>query len=210
MELSRLRRTASLNFGALLNRGSSMPLTRNAPSAKVGDTSSTAAVDKSSARTAVALYVSEQEPSPVSKAYVGQAVAAAPPPVVVGESLDDWANRMAGLPPTLSAGVKLDSGKAPVAQAFVAYFRKAMEAVAKVSAYGANKYKVAYAEQNWRKVDNGANRYADALQRHFGAHLGGETIDPESKEPHMAHVAWNALALLELQNAAPEKLVDGQ
>lgn len=107
-------------------------------------------------------------------------------------------------------GVKLDAGKAPVAQAFVAYFRKAMEAVAQVSAYGANKYKVAFSEQNWRKVENGQNRYADALQRHFAAHLAGEVIDPESKQPHLAHVGWNAMALLELQDALPEKLVDGQ
>lgn len=190
MELSRHHRTASLNFGALLSKGSSMPLTRAAANVMVGDTSSTVAVDKLSERIADAPSVSE----------LGLHL----------ESLTEWANRMAGNPSPPKAGVKLDAGKAPVAQAFVAYFSRAMEAIARVSQYGAEKYKVAYSEQNWRKVENGQNRYADALQRHFAAHLAGETIDPESKQPHLAHVGWNAMALLELQDAMPEKLVDGQ
>lgn len=184
MELSRHRRIASLNFGPLLSKGSSMPLTRDAANVTDGATSSTAAVDKSSERTADVPSASEQEPFHVNSIPFNGYTGREPKP-----------------------GVKLDAGKAPVAQAFVAYFRKAMEAVAQVSAYGANKYKVAFSEQNWRKVENGPNRYADALQRHFAAHLAGEVIDPESKQPHLAHVGWNAMALLELQDALPEKLV---
>lgn len=98
-----------------------------------------------------------------------------------------------------AAGKKFDSGKAPVGQAFLGYFRKAVEAVARISEYGANKYAVAYSEQNWRKVDNAKGRYLDALVRHTAAHAAGELLDPDSGHPHMAHAAWNALALLELE-----------
>lgn len=105
----------------------------------------------------------------------------------------------------LQGGKKLDSGKAPVAQGFIAYFRKAMEAVAKVSEYGAKKYAVTYSEQNWRRVENAANRYADSLARHFAAHVAGEANDPESGLPHIDHVSWNANALIELREAQSGK-----
>jgi hypothetical protein len=99
-----------------------------------------------------------------------------------------------------SSGKKYDAGKAPLAQGCLGYFRKALEAVATVSAYGAKKYKVAYSEQNWRAVDQARGRYLDAMVRHAAAHAAGETDDPESGLPHLAHAAWNALALLELGN----------
>lgn len=103
--------------------------------------------------------------------------------------------------PGPTPGKKLDSGKAPVAQGFIAYFRKAMEAVAKVSEYGAKKYAVAYSDQNWRRVEDAKNRYADALARHFAAYVAGESHDPESGLPHLDHVSWNANALIELREA---------
>ena len=180
MELSRHRQTASLNFGALLSKGSSMPLTRDAANATDGAISSTDPADRSSARTAVAPNAWGLGPFHVNNA-------ANPKP-----------------------GVKLDAGKAPVAQGFVAYFSRAMEAIAKVSQYGKEKYKVAFAEQNWRKVENGQNRYADALQRHWSAHLRGEVLDPESGKPHLDHVGWNVVALIELRDSMPETLVDGK
>lgn len=107
--------------------------------------------------------------------------------------------------PGPTPGKKLDSGKAPVAQGFIAYFRKAMEAVAKVSEYGAKKYAVAYSDQNWRRVEDAKNRYADALARHFAAYVAGETHDPESGLPHLDHVSWNANALIELREAQSGK-----
>jgi hypothetical protein len=186
-----------------------MPLTRSAHTVSDGDTSNTGVAEKLSERIADAPPVSGQELSPVSSAEqdykFGMAAASQQYDWRFGQVTSGVGVVAANPKP----GVKLDTGKAPVAQGFVAYFRKAMEAIAQVSAYGANKYKVSYTEQNWRKVENGANRYADALQRHFAAHLSGETIDPESKQPHLAHVGWNALALIELQNGLPEKLVDG-
>ena len=101
----------------------------------------------------------------------------------------------------MSNGKKFDAGKSPIAQAALAYFGDAIEAVSMVSAYGAKKYGVAYAEQNWRHVDNAKGRYADALLRHLKAHLRGEVLDPDSGYPHIDHMVWNALALSELEKA---------
>jgi hypothetical protein len=64
--------------------------------------------------------------------------------------------------------------------------------------YGAAKY----GDDNWREVE--AYRYLDALGRHLaqasGVSLQGEPesdSDPESGLLHLAHVACNALFLLE-------------
>lgn len=89
----------------------------------------------------------------------------------------------------MSEGKKFDSGKAPLAQGCFGYFRQALEEVAQVSAYGARKYSVEYADQNWRRVDGAAGRYLDALARHMAAHAAGETNDPESNLRHLAHAA---------------------
>ena len=40
------------------------------------------------------------------------------------------------------------------------------------------------------------SRVHDALMRHLRAHWDGESIDPETGLPHMAHAATNALFLL--------------
>lgn len=107
--------------------------------------------------------------------------------------------------PQPDAGKKFDSGKPPVVQGMWAYFSRALEGVAKISAYGANKYKVAFTEQNWRKVENAKGRYADALGRHLGAYLRGELIDIESGELHIDMMAWNALAISELEKTNADR-----
>lgn len=66
--------------------------------------------------------------------------------------------------------------------------------VAKVSTFGAQKY----GDHNWL---NGLNwsRLADAAGRHKLCYLSGERVDSESGLSHIAHVAWNELALLEYE-----------
>lgn len=65
--------------------------------------------------------------------------------------------------------------------------------LAKIYAMGAEKY----SEHGWLE-DGGMDwsRIYAALQRHALAFWGGEDIDPESGLPHMAHVMWNAAALV--------------
>jgi hypothetical protein len=51
---------------------------------------------------------------------------------------------------------------------------------------------------SWRnRTPDSVQRYTDALIRHLLRILDGEVTDPESKLPHMAHLCWNALTILE-------------
>ena len=74
-------------------------------------------------------------------------------------------------------------------------FARALERVADVGTFGANKY----TDNGWESVPHGRARYTDALYRHLLAEGRGETNDSESGLEHAAHTAWNALARLELQ-----------
>lgn len=90
-----------------------------------------------------------------------------------------------------TGGVKDDAGKN---QLELLPWR-AVEAVGRVLTYGARKY----APEGWRSVPEASRRYTGALLRHIAARELGEVIDPESKLLHLAHVACNALFLLELE-----------
>jgi hypothetical protein len=70
------------------------------------------------------------------------------------------------------------------------------EAVAKVLTFGAKKYD----RDNWKKVNNAEWRYVDAALRHISSHRRGETIDPESGLPHLAHAICSLYFLLELEH----------
>ena len=98
----------------------------------------------------------------------------------------------------MSDGFKHDSGKVRAALP-IQDFPRALVAVAWVSTFGAEKY----AAHSWKLVPRAGERYEDALHRHILAQASGEVNDPESGLPHAAHVAWNALALLELQLLKP-------
>lgn len=73
-------------------------------------------------------------------------------------------------------------------------FPRALQEVARAGTYGA----VKYAPGNWIKVENGIERYSDAMIRHYLDERRGELCDQESNALHAAHLAWNALARLEL------------
>lgn len=91
------------------------------------------------------------------------------------------------------AGAKLDAGK-PRAALVLGGFSRALLAVAEIGTYGAAKY----SPRGWETVDNGRERYTDALLRHYLREETGKESDPESGLLHAAHLAWNALARLEL------------
>lgn len=59
---------------------------------------------------------------------------------------------------------------------------------------------------NWRYGD--PMTYENALLRHTLAILGGERTDPESGLPHLAHIAWNAMAALVLMHDKENLPVD--
>lgn len=69
--------------------------------------------------------------------------------------------------------------------------KDALGAVARVYAFGAQKYE----DHNYLR-GYPWSWSVDALYRHIAAWELGEACDPESGESHLAHVAWHTLALL--------------
>lgn len=67
-----------------------------------------------------------------------------------------------------------------------------LEDVVKVYTFGAEKYGVG----TWRELDDPINRYSAALMRHLVSFQRGEEFDEESGLPALAHMAWNAIAML--------------
>ena len=90
--------------------------------------------------------------------------------------------------------VKYDAGKAPIFRGAIAYFPGILSGVARISEFGAKKY----AWNGYLYVDDGLNRYTDAMVRHLIEEAKGEVLDPDSGLPHAWHTAWNALARGEL------------
>jgi hypothetical protein len=68
----------------------------------------------------------------------------------------------------------------------------AVEEIVKVYTFGAGKY----GDNNWQNLPDGYNRYKAAMFRHLVASENGEQLDNESGLPHLAHMAWNGIALL--------------
>jgi hypothetical protein len=91
-------------------------------------------------------------------------------------------------------GAKLDSGKVRMGLV-LGGFANAIREVCIVGTKGAAKY----TDNGWKEVPNGQDRYMDALHRHVNKHQAGDFIDPEWNLLHLAHAAWNALAVLELE-----------
>lgn len=83
--------------------------------------------------------------------------------------------------------LKKDAGKLP----YDLLPLDAVEELTKIYQMGANKY----APHSWEQGMRYSRVYA-ALLRHLFAWWRGEDKDQESGLSHMAHVAWNALALL--------------
>ena len=98
-------------------------------------------------------------------------------------------------------GAKLDMGK-PRVSLVLGGFARALTEVAKVGTYGAKKY----TDNGWMEVPNGVERYTDALLRHQLAELTGEENDQDTELSHAAHLAWNALARLDLMLRAKAKV----
>lgn len=102
-------------------------------------------------------------------------------------------------------GRKDDKGKPPVTQ-FLRQFPKAIKYLAKLSEYGHNTYGAEEdndAWDNWKKVENAKFRYEQAGGRHA---LEEEGPIDESGFKHVAHAAWNFIAVLELELEDEEQI----
>lgn len=98
----------------------------------------------------------------------------------VGESLDQH-----------SPGAKLDQDKPDCS--LLGTFGLALTEVSKVGTFGTRKY----TRDGWQSVEDAQNRYTAAMLRHYFQE-GYSERDEDSEMYHIAQVAWNALARLEL------------
>ncbi len=99
--------------------------------------------------------------------------------------------------PAHEPGAKLDDGK--IMAGVLADFSLALLEVAKVGTFGAKKY----SRGGWQFVPDGITRYGDAMLRHYLKER--YVFDKDSGLRHHAHLAWNALARLELILREEEK-----
>ena len=94
-------------------------------------------------------------------------------------------------------GAKADSGKIRP-WLMMAGFARALEEVSRVTTEGALKY----TDNGWVSVPGAQERYLDAANRHLLKYAIGEKYDNGEGgigTHHLAQVAWNILAVLELQ-----------
>lgn len=97
-------------------------------------------------------------------------------------------------------GAKLDAGK-DMPSLILSAMPRALMAVAGVGTFGYRKY----TKDGWIEVTDGINRYTDAMDRHRLKEFIDGPVDPESRLLHAAHLAWNALARLELMLREQER-----
>ena len=102
--------------------------------------------------------------------------------------------------PAEAFGIKFDADKPQMNL----LFQEVPTALIKVSeclSVGEKKY----GRGNWKAVDNLEDRYLAALTRHLTAYYQGEKVDAESGKSHLAHVAVNALFLLDSEGRSTDK-----
>lgn len=97
-----------------------------------------------------------------------------------------------GLAPS-EAGAKLDQGK--IMASLLLDMGDALLAVAEVGTIGAKKY----SRGGWMSVEDGYNRYTDAMMRHLLTKEEFDLGEGGTGLLHDAQVAWNALARLQFR-----------
>lgn len=100
-------------------------------------------------------------------------------------------------------GIKYDDGKPRLAEMIIDFKEPLLE-LCKVWEFGANKY----SKSNWKQVDNGKDRYTNAMLRHL-VQEDDCLVDDESKLLHASHIAFNSLARLYFIIKDKDKKIDG-
>ena len=70
-----------------------------------------------------------------------------------------------------------------------------LEEIVRGYTFGAEKYE----PNSWQNLEDGYERYKAALLRHLVSYEKGETQDKESGVHALAHMAWNAIAMLHIE-----------
>ena len=87
----------------------------------------------------------------------------------------------------MNNGIKYDKEKPKYAD-FLLDFQDAIEELYKVYEFGTNKY----GRENWKKVEDGEERFTNAMIRHFFK----KGNDEETNINHQTHTAYNAIMRL--------------
>lgn len=98
--------------------------------------------------------------------------------------------------------------KTPISQGVLQKFPRALEAIAKCSAYGAKKHNSPIHSRKFMDVPDAMEVYADAMARHVIAEAKEGPVNQEDGGLlHATQVAWNALARLEcfLRNGSDDQ-----
>ena len=94
----------------------------------------------------------------------------------------------------MNEALRYNEGKAELAE--ILQFDNALEALAKVMSQGGVKYE----HRNWLKGGKPDAEYLNSALRHLLSFEQGEFYDQDTGCAHIAHVAWNMLALLRLNH----------
>lgn len=97
----------------------------------------------------------------------------------------------------MGEGVKYDEGKPD----YSLMPSRELEQIVKIMTHGRDKY----GRNNWKGELENDRLYA-ALMRHLETDRQGEYLDKETGEPHLAHVACNAIFLLWYRNNEPAEV----
>ena len=76
-----------------------------------------------------------------------------------------------------------------------------IEKVVEIYTFGAEKY----GPNTWQNLEDGYNRYKTAMFRHLMEFEKGNVIDNESGREHLAHMVWNAIAMLHVSKIVDKK-----
>jgi len=91
-------------------------------------------------------------------------------------------------------GKKHDASKLDWAQ--LAPFLPALEEVARVLQFGAQKHNEKPGTEAWRTVEDAAREYGTAAARHALKRVRGIKFDEQTKRPHLAHAIANLLIVM--------------
>lgn len=78
-----------------------------------------------------------------------------------------------------------------------------IEKVVEIYTFGAEKY----GPNTWQNLEDGYNRYKAAMFRHLMEFENGNVIDDESGMEHLAHMVWNAIAMLHVSQVDKKQAI---
>jgi hypothetical protein len=97
--------------------------------------------------------------------------------------------------------------KDPMWLGVIARFPRALRAVSKVSAFGSQKHQASMSDMSYRHVPDADTVYLEAVGRHLTDRaIKGRYNQEDGGLRHLAQLAWNSLAALEVELEQDEQV----